>query len=193
MISLDTDKRKLQVLLALAVTTTECPVLIGYEETNKSTGAKSPKTASGITTGLTAIDIIPAPSSSVIRRITSMTIFNADTVAVTATVRMSDLATGSAVTRIITTVALQPGETLCYDESTGFYCLDVNGNRKTNATGTSSATSDALSAGVSGGTRASVALSTTVSASTVVSSTESLRTSAGWSVSISKVKSSFSF
>lgn len=178
---------KLQVLLAGAVSTTECPITVEYEEINSR--GSSEKTVDGITTGATAVDVLSGTAGAR-RKVKAIAIHNADSAAVTVTVRYCN---PNGTTRTLAKVALQTLETLYFDEERGWYGIDVNGNQKTNATGTSSATSDALSAGTSGGTRASVALSTTVSASTVVSSTESLRTSAGWSVSISKVKSSFSF
>jgi hypothetical protein len=116
------------------------------------------------------------------------------------------LANGS-TTRKIISVTLQTGEALYYGQNTGWYCVDVNGNQKSNAPATSGASSTADSKAVSVSLNTSIAdskalsvstiastnLSTFTTASGVTSSTESLRTSAGNSTTLSKTKSSFSF
>jgi hypothetical protein len=142
MITLDHPNKKLQVVLSGAVNTNELPINVGFKEI--SSVGESQRATDGITTGGTAVDVLQG-SAGLRRLIQAMSIYNADLAAVTVTVRLYN-ATGT--TRVITTVILQTLETLMYDEESGFYCLDVNGNRKTNASGTSGVTSTADSKAV---------------------------------------------
>lgn len=160
MITLDHPNKKLQVLLSGAVNTNELPINVGFKEIS-AIGA-SQRAADAITTGGTAVDVLQG-SAGLRRLIQAISIYNADLAAVTVTIRLYN-ATGT--TRVITTLTLQTLETLCYDEERGFYCLDVNGNQKSNSPASSGASSTALSAAESAATRASTALSAATSLDT---------------------------
>lgn len=206
------QNEKLQVLLAGAVTTTECPLTAAYEDFS-GLGNIAANQADSVTTGATAVDLVAAPAAGVKRKITHFSIFNADTVAVTVTVRLNNNGT----TRIVAQYTLQTGEGLYFDRGSGWRAIDVNGNTKTNQPASSGASSTALSAGTQASTEASkanasvatassaasvdlanasTADSKAVSAATVAStasSTLSLNLSAGTSTTLSKTKSSFGF
>mgnify|MGYP001615884097 CR=1 FL=1 len=136
MIRLDNQNRKLQAVLAGAVTTSQLPVTVSYvdrmvmpanaptpfDQTNGAYKATNTNSA-------TAVDIAIAPSNNatnIVREIDSIEIHNADTVAATVTIQYVD----SATTYILISVALAVGDTLFYTHSTGWEAVDINGNTK---------------------------------------------------------------
>ncbi|MDB4876455.1 MAG: hypothetical protein JWM41_2901 [Gemmatimonadetes bacterium] len=225
MINLDTTSRKLQVVLAGAKSTVDAAWTVNFQDASPAGGiGGGPPTAfqqeaNGTTNGATAVDMVPAPpaGANLVRSVTTLTLFNADNAAITATIRINDNGT----TRVLTTIVLQTSETLVYEQNDGFYCLDINGGIKSPGGATSSASSTADSKAVlassatsstassttvaessassqalSAGTLASAASSQAVSAgatASTASSTQSLQLSAGTSTTLSKTKSSFGF
>lgn len=111
---LDATTRKIQVLTDAAATTTESPVVADFVDF--SAGSAQPITSNTITNGTSAVDIVAAPASGFQRRVTELSIENADTVNHTYTVRYNDNAT----TRIIVKILLLPGQTLMYGTQTGW-------------------------------------------------------------------------
>ena len=174
-VTLDTTTAKLQVLLAGAVSSTECPLTAAvFDERTDAIGGRAdrgvPRNYASITTGATAVDLVPVAPSNVRRSVVGFSCFNADSAEVDVTVRLYVNAT---TTRIIHRSKLQTLETLRYDEDRGFYAVDVNSNQKSNAVGTSGASSEAASKADSAGTRASVADSKALSVSTLTSTADS--------------------
>ncbi len=102
---LDSSTRKIQVLADATATTTESPVVADYCD---FPGAQ-PISNNSITNGTTAVDIVAAPTTGQ-RRVTELSIYNADTANRTFTVRYNDNGT----TRIIVKVLLNPGQSLVY-------------------------------------------------------------------------------
>lgn len=140
---------KLQVLLSGAVTTTECPMTVTYEEGTQGRAARSTK--DGITTSGTAVDLLVGSGTG--KKITGFSINNADTVAVTVTVRFYN---ASGTTRIVRVCTLQVNETLGWEEGNGWYATDANGNVKTTSAAADSANiSIALSTATKGSSQAS--------------------------------------
>lgn len=161
MINLVKQGTKLQVLLAGAITTVECPILATIEEANSR--GTSDRTVDSITTGATAVDLIAA-TAGVRRKLKNFSLHNADSANVTATVRYYN---ENGTTRTVIKVILATLETLMYDEERGWYCIDANGRQKAaSSTADSTTISIALSAGDSGGLRASTTGSTTLSQAT---------------------------
>lgn len=112
MILLDATTKSLEVLLAAAVTTSQLPYTAHYIDVDTSTFALTTSAESdGTTNDTTAVTAIAAPSSGRARQVKFLTIYNADTVAATVTVRINNNGT----TRILAKVTLQPGETLQYE------------------------------------------------------------------------------
>lgn len=130
MILLDSTTRTLEVLLAGAITTNQLPWTASYVDiSTASTFALSAAAASnGATNSGTAVTMVSAPAASTSRQIKLLTVFNADTVAATVTVRLNDNGT----TRIMWKGVLQTAETLTFVHTAGFVVTDANGAPKTN-------------------------------------------------------------
>jgi hypothetical protein len=142
MIRLDTTTRTLQALLSGAITTNQLNVTTSYSDASSSsfTGA----TTVINTNNTTAVTLAAAPSAGLVRTIDSVTVYNADTVAATVTVRFNDNGTVYPLVR----TTLLTGETLGYTHGFGWFSLDVNGNRKqVTASIFSAVTTGALSVG----------------------------------------------
>lgn len=124
MIRLDTTTRKLQAVLAGAITTSQPNIATSYSDATSAsfTGAQTVINANSTT----PVDIVASPSAGVVRTIDSVNIYNADTVSVTVTVRYNDNGTIYPLVR----VTLLTGETLGYTHGSGWFALDVNGNLK---------------------------------------------------------------
>lgn len=168
MITLDAVNKKLQIVLNGAAATTELPIQVAFDEIN-SRFLETRKDFDGITTGNTAVDVMAAPSAGFKRRLTGLSVFNADTTSAVVTVQLVNGTT----TRKLLSITLQTGEALYYSQHTGFYCVDVNGNQKSNSPASSGAASTADSKGVSSGTQASTADSKALSVSGLTSTADS--------------------
>lgn len=168
LVTLDTTTAKLQVLLGGAVNTNECPMTATVEDERKDAiGGRADTTVqrsyNGISTGGTAVDLVPVAPSNVRRKVTGFSFYNADDAEVTVTVR---LYVDANTTRIVFSAALQTTESLFYSEDRGWYAADANANQKSNAPASSGASSTALSAAESAALRASTALSAATSLDT---------------------------
>lgn len=118
--------QKLQVLLSGAVATTEAAYYAAYAD--KSGGAVSFETpVHGTTSGATAVDVVAAPGASKQRKIKILTLWNADTATVVATVRLNDGGT----TRIVYRASLATGEQLAYVDGVGFAVCAIDGSPRT--------------------------------------------------------------
>ena len=144
MLRLDTTTRKLQIVLAGAITTNQLPVLVCWSDKTATSynGGSTPSN----TNSTTAVDICAAPAASTVRDIDSITVQNADTAAATATIRFND----SGTTYTVFKATLAVGDQLIYTHGQGWKLLDSSGNIKSSGGGGGSGT--VTSVGVSGGT-----------------------------------------
>lgn len=173
MLSLDTSTRKLQLVLAGAVSTTEAAITATYEDKRPGQrGEGLVKTQVSVSNGATDVDIVDAPASGIRREVKHLSIYNRDTAAIVVTVKIDDAATET----ISCKFTLATLETLFYSAVRGFYVLDANGAQKT-TTGTES--SSAMSAATSAGLGDSVSRSSATSTGLGDSVTRSAATSAG--------------
>jgi len=122
---LDTTTRKLQALMAEAVTTTNPMVVADWVDIVVATGGTPGCTPTNLN-GVTAVDIVAAPAASTIRKINFLSIYNVDTVAHIVTVRYNDNATLYTIGKW--TLAI--GDTLIFTDPEGFYIIDSSGQRK---------------------------------------------------------------
>ena len=123
MIILDTTTKKLQVLLAGAKATNDCPWVVGWVETKAST-FPAPGSANGVTNGVTAVDTVPVPSgASTYRQLKGFSLFNADTAPVTVILRYNDNGT----TRDVYKAAVPVGYSLEYEDGFGWDLHDTSG------------------------------------------------------------------
>lgn len=124
MLRLDATTRKLQVVLAGAVTTNQLPVVVSYSD--KTTLDYTGATQVANTNGVTAVDICDAPAASTIRDIDYVSVRNGDTASATVTIRFNDNAT----LYTIATATLAVGDHLTYVHGTGWTVFDSSGALK---------------------------------------------------------------
>lgn len=121
---LNSSSDSIELVLSSAKTANDCPFTVSYIDGPIATYTPTP--AYGNTNGTSAVPLLSGPSSNQ-RRIQEITVFNADTAAVTLTVRFNNNGTAY----ILQKPTLQVGETLMYVTGTGFRVLDPNGAVRT--------------------------------------------------------------
>jgi hypothetical protein len=114
MLILDNVNRKIEIVLAGAITTNQLPFTASYVDITPTSFL--PATNDGASNSTTAVDMVVAPAASTQRQLKFVNIYNADTVAATVTVRLNDNGT----TRILVKTALNPGYTLQFVDSVGW-------------------------------------------------------------------------
>lgn len=129
MLRLDSTLRKLEVVLAGAVATTQPSFVASWSDATSIsyTGGSTP----GVTAGAAAVTAVAAPGAGVIRDVDYLTVRNGDTAAVVLTVQYNDNGT---VYGIIT-VTLASGSQLTYTHGSGWQVIDAAGSLKSGVTG----------------------------------------------------------
>lgn len=129
MLRLDSTLRKLEILLSGAVTTTQPAFMASWSDGGSSTyvGGATP----GTTNGASAVTLVTAPASGIVRDVDYVSVNNLDSATATVTVRFNDNGTSYN----IITVALAAGSHLNYTHAHGWEVLDSNGVLKTGVTG----------------------------------------------------------
>jgi hypothetical protein len=112
MIILDTTLRKLELVLAGAITTNQLPFVASYQDSTVA----PPATTNGVSNNTTAVTLVAAPASGVQRELQYLSIYNADTVSATVTVRLNDNST----LRTIVNVTLNSGSSLIFVRDAGW-------------------------------------------------------------------------
>jgi hypothetical protein len=112
MIVLNTTTRKLQVVLSGAITTNQLPVTVVFKEIRTDNLKESYGEEVKNTNSTTAVDILNAPGSGMLRLIESISVVNEDTAAATVTIRYNDNST----TYTIVKVTLGVGDQLYYED-----------------------------------------------------------------------------
>jgi hypothetical protein len=120
MLRLDTTTRKLQVVLAQAITTAQLPVMVSYSD--KTSTTYNGATQLSNTNSTTTVDICSAPAASTVRDIDYVSIKNNDTVPAKVTIQLND--NGTIYT--LTTITMQVGDTLSYTHSSGWQVITQN-------------------------------------------------------------------
>jgi len=124
MLILQDTNDTLKVVLASAITTNQLPVIASWRDITATT--YSPGQSNGATNSTTDVTLVASPAASTQRVIDYVTIFNADTVAATVTVKLDDNSTQ----RTITKVTLDVGERLEYAEGKGWTAYAISGASK---------------------------------------------------------------
>lgn len=137
MLILDATTKSLEIKLAGAVAANQLPVTAHY--TDITTALYMPGSSDAESNGTTAVTIVAAPGASTQRHVESISVYNADTAAVTVTIQLNNNST----LRIITKVTLQAAEQLFYEDGMGWQIIDANGAviRGTNVSDTAYASS----------------------------------------------------
>lgn len=112
MIVLDTTLRKLEIVLAGAITTNQLAFVVSYQDSTVA----PPATNQGQSNNTTAVTLVAAPASGAQRELHYLSIYNADTVAATVTVQLNDNAT----LRTIVKVLLNSGRSLIFVRDAGW-------------------------------------------------------------------------
>ena len=128
MIILQDTNDSVEILLGGAVTTNQLPFYTAWADTTTSTFTAGQ--SNGTSNGASAVTVVSSPGASTTRTLKFMSVYNADTVPATLTVRFNDNAT----TRILTSVILQTGDRLEYTDTIGFRVTTSAGVLKTGTT-----------------------------------------------------------
>lgn len=114
----------LQVLLAGAVTANQCDLIAAYADMATDGSTFAPAATNGVTNNATAVSWLAAPASGSVRQAKYLSLYNADTASVTATVRIND----GTNTRILCKVTLATGERVEYSVDGGFRTITATGS-----------------------------------------------------------------
>src|SRR4029434_11075831 len=127
MLKLDAATKSLEIVLAAAVATSECPFYVSYVEADQTTAALTAFAArDGLTSGATAVSVIPAPAAGRSRKLDYLSVVNRDTAAVVLTVRVSV----SGTPRPVVIVSLAVGDNLSFTDAGGGRVLDAQGQER---------------------------------------------------------------
>lgn len=110
---LDATTKSLEIVLGAAKTLNDCPITANWTDVTTASGNPSGflgGSSDGATNGVTAVTAVAAPGANVQRRIRMLTVFNADTVSQTVTIRVNDNGT----TRILKKATLPVNGALIY-------------------------------------------------------------------------------
>jgi hypothetical protein len=124
---LNTTLRSLQVVLGGAITTNQLDCTAQFRDwrhADKDVAFGSNVTA---TNNTTAVTLVAAPGSGVLREVFTLTVYNKDTAAATVTVRYNENGT----TYIIAKFTLDAGDSMNYTADFGWTVHASDGSRKT--------------------------------------------------------------
>lgn len=125
MIVLDTTSATLAVVLGGAVTTNQLPIVASYIDLLLTQDSYTPATNTTQTNNTTNVSAATSPAASTTRHVKFVSIYNADTVSATVTVRLNRSAFWYVVS-----VTLAVGDTLFYCDGQGWRVMDSTGNLK---------------------------------------------------------------
>lgn len=121
----------LEVLLAGAITTSQGVIYCAYSDMAADGSTFAPGLTTIATNSTTAVTAAAAPASGDVRQVKFLSLYNADTASMTATVRVVDNGTN----RILVKVELAAGERLEYTDGHGFRVLTDTGAEKAATSG----------------------------------------------------------
>lgn len=127
MIRLDATNRKLQAVLAGAITTNQLPCTVSYSDKTSTDYVGATQLTN--TNSTTQVDICAAPAASTVRDIDYVSIKNVDTAAATVSVIYDDNTTDYTIAKF----ALAVGDQLTYTHGTGWQVIASDGTLKTGA------------------------------------------------------------
>lgn len=111
---LTTTSQKIEAVLAGAVSANQPQFVVSYADITSS--AFTPGSNNGDLNGTTDVDLVTAPGSSTYRQVKHLSIYNADTAAVTVTVNLDD----SGTDRKLIETTLPAGSVLSWSPETGW-------------------------------------------------------------------------
>ena len=117
MINLNSTTQSIQVVLAAAKATNDCPIFSSYISVHDSDTAKSLTT-----NGTTPVDAVSAPSTGGWKSLRSLFVYNSDTAAIVVIIQIADSA-NSATPLILFKKLVPVGQALMYEDGVG--CMVV--------------------------------------------------------------------
>jgi len=126
MLSLNNTVRSLTVVLAGAVTTNQLDCTAQYRDDRHAKITMSFGATVVATNNTTAVTLVGAPTTGVIREVFTITIYNKDTAAATVSVSYLD----SATSYLIAKFTLAVGDTALYTDEHGWAVFNSSGDRK---------------------------------------------------------------
>ena len=126
MITLVSTTQKLQVVLAGSSSSTGAQINASFYDENMEGVDTKQGSKQSVSNNTTDVDIVAAPAQNFVRNVEYISIYNADTITSTVTVKIDDGVTET----IIIKAALATLESLHYDNQGGWYALTAAGARK---------------------------------------------------------------
>lgn len=123
----------LEVLLAGAITTSQGALIACYADVSDDSVSCAPDMVTGATNSTTAVTWVDSPAADHKREIQYLSLYNEDTVSMTATVRIVDNGTN----RILGKFTLAAGERLEFNVDTGFATASASASGVTSVNGDS--------------------------------------------------------
>jgi hypothetical protein len=127
MISLDATSRSLQVVLALAVTTSELDYTTQHQDIRYDNNEVGFGASVGTTSGTTPVTIAAAPTNGVQRDVMTITVHNKDTASATVTINFVDSGTSYVMFKGV----LDSGDQVIYSDEDGWMVYTSTGDKKT--------------------------------------------------------------
>lgn len=126
---LDQTTRSIQIVLAGSITTSQLNVTAAWVDMTAS--AVTPGSTVANSNNTTAVTVVAAPAASTQRKVSSLSIYNADTASATVTVRYNDNATLYSIVKI----AVPSGSTLFWTDIDGWKVISTAGSLQTGVVG----------------------------------------------------------
>ena len=126
MITLVSTAQKLQVVLAGSSSSTGAQINASFYDENQEGVDTKQGSKQTVSNNTTDVDIVAAPAQNFVRNVEYISIYNADTITATVTVKIDDGGTET----IIIKAALATLESMHYDNQGGWYALTAAGARK---------------------------------------------------------------
>ena len=126
MITLVSTTQKLQVVLAGSSSSTGAQINASFYDENMEGVDTKQGSKQSVSNNTTDVDIVSAPAQNFVRNVEYISIYNADSITSTVTVKIDDGVTET----IIIKAALATLESLHYDNQGGWYALTAAGARK---------------------------------------------------------------
>lgn len=116
----------LQVLLAGTVTASQAVLYAAFNDLATDGSTIAPSNSNGTTNNTTAVSWVGSPATDKVRQVKYLSLYNADTASIIATVRIND----GTNTRILVKFTLASGERAAYIEGSGFVVFASDGSPK---------------------------------------------------------------
>lgn len=126
MLAINTTLRKIQIDLSTTVTTNQLDFTSQYQDIRYENASISYGTTVGTTNNTTAVDVVPSPTSGVVRVVSTITVYNKDTANAVVYINFVDSGTEYRMVQ----VTLSTGDQLVYSDESGWGVYSSTGDKK---------------------------------------------------------------